>query len=109
MSRLIGQVAIVTGASRGIGRGIAKVLVDEGARVYITGRNKQFSEDFPTVMETAEQLNKLGSGTCIGVYCDHSDDTQTSSLFQMIEEKEGRLDILVNNAFSSFDVIMRLI
>lgn len=99
------QVAIVTGASRGAGRGIALALAKQGMIVYVTGRSTQVGSALGwdgsvlpgTVYETAEQINQAG-GTGIAVVCDHSDDAQTAALFAQVEQDQGRLDILVNNA-----------
>ena len=99
------QVAIVTGASRGAGRGIALALGKKGMIVYVTGRSTDVGSALGwdgsvlpgTVYETAEQINQAG-GTGIAVVCDHSDDAQTAALFAQVEQEQGRLDILVNNA-----------
>ncbi|KII71069.1 Dehydrogenase/reductase SDR family member 1 [Thelohanellus kitauei] len=101
---LTGKVALVTGASRGIGRGIAHVLVENGVTVYITGREHKESNDYKNVMETAAELNKLGCGKCIGVFCDHKNDEDTKKVFDQIKKNEDKLDILVNNAFSMLDL-----
>ncbi|XP_003371445.1 alpha-1,3-mannosyltransferase ALG2 [Trichinella spiralis] len=86
LEMLSGRVALVTGASRGIGRGVALQLGEAGATVYIT------SNEF--------QVNGRG-GKAIAVYCDHSKDEEIKALFQRIEEEQnGQLDILVNNAYS---------
>lgn len=98
---MIGRVALVTGASRGIGKGIAKVLCSAGATVYITGRtlNKGDHPIGGSLAETEEECNELG-GRCIAVHVDHANDEQVASLFERIDAESGRLDILVNNAFS---------
>lgn len=93
------RVVVVTGASRGAGKGIALALGATGATVYVTGRTKQ-EGDSPlpgTVYATAEEITRLG-GTGIAVICDHSDDLQVKALFEQVEREQGRLDILVNNA-----------
>ena len=99
MSSLSGKVAVVTGASRGIGKGIALVLADEGATVYITGRTvKTGSYPLPgTVGETAAEVDRRG-GKGIAVQVDHADDEQVAQLFERVRHEQGRLDILVNNA-----------
>jgi NAD(P)-dependent dehydrogenase (short-subunit alcohol dehydrogenase family) len=91
-------IAVVTGASRGAGRGIAIALGEAGATVYVTGRTTKSGEaPLPgTIFETAEAVNKAG-GRGIAVYCDHADDSQTKALFERVETEQGRLDILVNN------------
>ena len=98
---LSGKVAVVTGASRGIGKGIALALAAEGATVYVTGRTvTQGSYPLPgTVGETAEQCTGRG-GKGIAVAVDHADDAQVAALFEQVEREQGRLDILVNNAFA---------
>lgn len=92
-------VVLVTGASRGAGKGIALALADTGATVYVTGRSTQ-EGDAPlpgTVFATAEEVTRRG-GKGIPVVVDHADDAQVAALFQRIEQEQGRLDILVNNA-----------
>jgi NAD(P)-dependent dehydrogenase (short-subunit alcohol dehydrogenase family) len=98
---LSGAVALVTGASRGIGRGIALALADEGARVYVTGRTVVPGEHpLPgTVAQTAALVDERG-GKGVAVQVDHGDDEQVAALFAQIGAEAGRLDILVNNAFS---------
>ena len=104
MSRkLNGKVALVTGASRGIGKGIAIALGEAGALVYITGRSMNQTNSIETIsgslLETKSAVEKAG-GTCIVVPVDHSDDQQIKSLFEQIDrEQNGRLDLLVNNAY----------
>ena len=101
MAMLAGKVAIVTGASRGIGKGIAVALGAEGATVYVTGRTvTSDAESLPgTVSETAADVDRRG-GKGIAVQMDHSDDDQVAALFGQVRREQGRLDILVNNAFA---------
>jgi NAD(P)-dependent dehydrogenase (short-subunit alcohol dehydrogenase family) len=101
VSALAGTVAVVTGASRGIGKGIALALAAEGATVYVTGRTvTPGSYPLPgTVGETAAEVDRRG-GTGIAVPVDHADDEQVAALFEQVEREQGRLDILVNNAFA---------
>ncbi|KAI1712972.1 short chain dehydrogenase domain-containing protein [Ditylenchus destructor] len=109
---LKGQVALVTGASRGIGRGIALQLGEAGATVYITGRKKspeqkleQSSEKYPSLEKTANDITSRG-GKGIAVYCDHEDEKQVEGVFERIaKEQSGQLDILVNNAFAGIPAI----
>lgn len=98
------EVALVTGASRGAGKGIALGLAAAGMTVYVTGRSTTQSlgtlkgEPLPgTIYETAQEIDKAG-GRGIAVPCDHRDDSQVAALFERIEREAGRLDILVNNA-----------
>ncbi len=101
MGALTGKVAVVTGASRGIGKGMALVLGQEGATVYVTGRTvTPGSHDLPgTVGETAAEIDKRG-GKGIAVQVDHGKPDQIAALFAQIKREQGRLDLLVNNAFS---------
>nr|XP_033817791.1 dehydrogenase/reductase SDR family member 1-like isoform X2 [Geotrypetes seraphini] len=97
---LSGQVCIVTGASRGIGKGIALQLSEARATVYITGRNKD------TLDQTAQEVQSRG-GKCIPVVCDSTKDEDIKLLFDRVRrEQKGRLDILVNNAFAGVQAIM---
>jgi NAD(P)-dependent dehydrogenase (short-subunit alcohol dehydrogenase family) len=100
MKSLSGKVAVVTGASRGIGRGISLALAEQGATVYVTGRTvTPGSYSLPgTVGETAEEVNRRG-GKGVAVQVDHGKDEQVAALFEQIRREQGRLDILVNNAF----------
>jgi dehydrogenase/reductase SDR family member 1 len=83
-----GYVALVTGASRGVGRGIAQSLADSGMSVYATGRNIAQSDLSNNVMRIA---------------CDHTDDAQVRAAFEQIQSERGRLDILVNNAWGGYE------
>jgi NAD(P)-dependent dehydrogenase (short-subunit alcohol dehydrogenase family) len=107
MQRLHGRVALVTGASRGGGKGIAMVLGEEGATVYVTGRSvrgKPTTLGRPgTIEDTAEEVTRRG-GTGVAVRCDHTDDAQVDALFRRIHEEQGRLDLLVNNAWSGYEI-----
>lgn len=96
---LQGVVAIVSGSSRGVGRGIAVGLGAHGATVYVTGRTARPGQsEFPgSVAEAAEAVTAAG-GKGIGVACDFGDDAQIAALFAQVEKEQGRLDILVNNA-----------
>lgn len=101
MGSLSGKVAVVTGASRGIGKGIALALADEGASVYVTGRTVT-SGSYPlpgTVGETATEVDRRG-GKGIAVQVDHAKDEQVAALFERVRREQGRLDILVNNAIA---------
>jgi NAD(P)-dependent dehydrogenase (short-subunit alcohol dehydrogenase family) len=109
MSDLKNKIALVTGATRGLGRGIAIGLGEAGATVYITGRSWDASDAEDDVSgslsETKLAVEKAG-GICIPVQVDHKDDEQVESLFNQIEqEQQGQLDILVNNAFSGVKVL----
>ncbi|XP_037359041.1 dehydrogenase/reductase SDR family member 1 [Talpa occidentalis] len=94
-----GQVCVVTGASRGIGRGIALQLCEAGATVYITGRR------IDSLQATAQEAQSRG-GRCVPVVCDSSQESQVQSLFEQVDrEQHGRLDVLVNNAFAGAQAI----
>jgi NAD(P)-dependent dehydrogenase (short-subunit alcohol dehydrogenase family) len=92
-------VAVVTGASRGAGKGIAVALGSHGCTVYITGRseNEGDAEVPGTIYATAREVTEAG-GQGIAVKCDHSDDEQVKALFERVMAEQGRIDILVNNA-----------
>jgi NAD(P)-dependent dehydrogenase (short-subunit alcohol dehydrogenase family) len=99
-------VALVTGASRGVGRGIALALGDAGATVYVTGRSERGgprTEDLPgTVQDTADEVTERG-GKGIAVRCDHTVDADTEAVFARIGAEHGRLDVLVNNAWAGYE------
>jgi NAD(P)-dependent dehydrogenase (short-subunit alcohol dehydrogenase family) len=100
--RLDGKVAVVTGASRGIGKGIALELGAAGATVFVTGRTVT-ADDQPlpgTVGETAAEIDSLG-GRGVALACDHHVDAQVEAVFEQVRRDSGRLDVLVNNVFSS--------
>jgi NAD(P)-dependent dehydrogenase (short-subunit alcohol dehydrogenase family) len=100
------RVAVVTGASRGAGRGIAVALGATGATVYVTGRTRR-EGDAPlpgTVQATADAVTAAG-GRGIAVYCDHADDAQVAQLFDRVRQEYARLDILVNNATVLHDAL----
>jgi NAD(P)-dependent dehydrogenase (short-subunit alcohol dehydrogenase family) len=93
------MIAVVTGASRGAGKGIAIALGEAGATVYVTGRSATGGETpfGGSVDETAELVSRAG-GTGIGVVLDHADDLAVADFFADIRRQHGRLDLLVNNA-----------
>src|SRR3954471_2729437 len=99
--KLQGRIAVVTGASRGVGKGIAIGLGEAGATVYVTGRTLD-SSSTPlggSIQETAEAVTQAG-GRGIAVRCDHAVDADVEALFARVKAEQGRLDILVNNAFA---------
>lgn len=94
------KVAIVTGGSRGIGKGVALELALAGATVYVTGRTTR-EGDAPlpgTVGGTVAEIEAAG-GRAVAVVCDHREDAQVEALFDRVKSDWGRLDVLVNNAF----------
>ena len=94
-------ICVVTGASRGVGRGVALALGAAGGVVYVTGRSvKEGDSPLPgTVGQTAADVTAAG-GTGIAVACDHGDDAQVAALFERVRREHGRLDILVNSAIA---------
>jgi NAD(P)-dependent dehydrogenase (short-subunit alcohol dehydrogenase family) len=114
---LKGRVSVVTGASRGAGRGIALELGAAGATVYVTGRSTraQPAESYGRILalselealpgsidETADELTRMG-GHGIAVRCDHTQEDDVASLFARVQREQGRLDLLVNNAWGGHE------
>ena len=107
MTNLKGKVAVVTGSSRGVGRGIALVLGEAGATVYVTGRSTRGEATRPdlpgtTVEDTAELVSARG-GVGVPVRVDHAVDAEVAALFERVKEEQGRLDLLVNNAWGGYE------
>src|SRR5258708_36635797 len=101
------RVAVVTGGSRGAGKGSAIALGQAGASVYVTGRS-QTPDDSPyggTVAETAALVSEAG-GKGIPMCIDHSDDEAVAELFARVGRDHGRLDLLVNNAVKAVGVTL---
>jgi dehydrogenase/reductase SDR family protein 1 len=92
MQMLNGKVALVTGASRGVGKGIALDLLEAGAKVYITGRS----------VEDMQYIEGKG----IAIECDHRNDEQVQAAFAQIANEQGRLDLLVNNVWGGYENMM---
>lgn len=114
---LSGCVAVVTGASRGAGRGIALELGAAGATVYVTGRStrEQPATSYGQILslsgmaavpgnidDTADDVTRLG-GVGIPVRCDHTRDDEVAALFARVQRDKGRLDLLVNNAWGGHE------
>lgn len=97
---LAGRVAVVAGATRGCGRGIARALGESGATVYCTGRSSQGNPSpyrRPETIEETADLVTAAAGMGIAVRVDHGDEAQVKALFERVDKERGRLDILVNS------------
>lgn len=90
MKNLDGRVALVTGATRSVGRGVALELAAAGALVYVTGR-------------TASRQVFGENERIIAITCDHTRDAEVETVFDRINEEQGRLDILVNNVWGGYE------
>jgi len=101
------SVALVTGASRGGGKGIALALGEHAMTVYVTGRSVRGEPTTlgrpGTIDDTADEVTARG-GEGIAVRCDHTDDSQVEALFGRIQHEHGRLDLVVNNAWSGYEL-----
>src|SRR5688572_30796154 len=117
MNKLKDCVAVVTGASRGAGRGIAIELGAAGATVYVTGRSTRAQpaqaygqllalsdmKQVPgSVDETADEVTRAG-GRGIALRCDHTQEDDVAALFRRVQQEQGRLDLLVNNAWGGHE------
>jgi NAD(P)-dependent dehydrogenase (short-subunit alcohol dehydrogenase family) len=106
MTNLQGTVAVVTGASRGAGRAIACVLGERGSTVYVTGRSTRggpTTEGLPGTVEDAAEAVTSRGGVGVAVVCDHTDAAQVEALFERVRREQGRLDLLVNNAWGGYE------
>lgn len=115
--KLEGRIAVVTGATRGAGRGIAEELGAAGATVYVTGRTTRTHQTgtygdilaangldrMPGTVEDAAEAVTAAGGTGIPVVCDATDEEQVRALFARVEHESGRLDLLVNNAWGGHE------
>lgn len=103
-------VALITGASRGIGKAIAIEFARAGYHVYATGRT-QAGEQSPSTLpgtldDTISQIESIG-GTAVAVRCDHASDTEVEALFSQIDAEASRLDVLVNNVWAGYAPMQR--
>jgi len=96
MGALTGKIAVVTGASRGIGKGIALALGEQGCTVYVTGRSTGPGER--TIDTTARLVSEAG-GKGIAIQCDHGNDAEIAALFDRIGREVDHIDFLVNNVY----------
>ncbi len=90
------RVAVVTGATRGIGKGVALALADAGWTIYLTGRTEAGALSLEA---TAAEVEARG-GAAVRCVCDHADDAATRAVFDRVRAEAGRLDLLVNNVFA---------
>ena len=97
MSQMDGMVAIVTGASRGLGRAIAKEYASEGASVVICSRSQSPTGLSGTLEETAADIRNAG-GNVFAIDCDVTDDPQVNEMVRQVIERYGKIDVLFNNA-----------
>lgn len=106
MSNLKERIALVTGASRGVGQGIAHELGIAGATVYVTGRSRDggaTTDDLPGTIDGTARLVSQAGGRGIAVACDHTDDEAVAAVADQIRREQGRLDILVNNVWGGYE------
>jgi NAD(P)-dependent dehydrogenase (short-subunit alcohol dehydrogenase family) len=97
------RVAVVTGASRGVGKGIAVVLGECRATVFVTGRSSRAGgAETRTIEDTADEVTARG-GRGVSVVTDHTDDVQVDALFERVRSEAGRLDLLVANAWGGYE------
>lgn len=106
MKDLENKVALVTGASRGIGKGIAIALAKSGTTVYITGRTEQNEHKTTklsgSIHQTRDEITSLG-GKCIAIRCDHTIDEEVVDVFDQISKRHSKLDILVNSVWGGYE------
>jgi NAD(P)-dependent dehydrogenase (short-subunit alcohol dehydrogenase family) len=105
-SVLKGKVALVTGASKNIGKGIALEVAAQGATTYVTARSVEDVEgQLASLARTVSEIEAAG-GTAVAIQCDHTDDAQVQSVFDQIANEHGRLDLLVNVASPDFSTMV---
>lgn len=106
------KIALVTGASRGIGKGIALALTKAGAKTYITARSLKSAKTTVPLGGSLQEVvkatkNKATKNKAIAIQCDHSNDASVIELFDKIKSESGRLDILVNNAWAGYQMLQQ--
>src|SRR5262245_41897159 len=105
---LAGQVALVAGATRGGGRGIARALAEAGAKVYCTGRSSPGyakGMDRPETIDETAALIAAAGGEAVAIRVDHTQEAEVAALAQRIREEAGRLDVLVNSIWGGDPLI----
>ena len=106
MSELDAKIALVTGASRGIGKGIAIALAKSGATIYITGRTENEKDTTTKLSGTIYETEKLiiaNGGKCKAIRCDHTIDQDVVKVFKLIFETHNKIDILVNSVWGGYE------
>jgi len=97
MGQMDGMVAVVTGASRGLGKAIAAEYAREGASVVICARSQSPTGLAGTLQETVQEIQDAG-GDVLGVNCDVTDEEQVNEMVRQAKERYGKIDVLFNNA-----------
>jgi NAD(P)-dependent dehydrogenase (short-subunit alcohol dehydrogenase family) len=98
-NQLAGKICVVTGSTRGIGRGTAVALGEQGATVYVTGRTSGDSDAEARTIEGSAAAVEAAGGVGIPVQVDHGDDDQIEALFARVRDDHGKIDLLVNNVY----------
>jgi dehydrogenase/reductase SDR family member 1 len=94
-------VAVVTGGTRGVGKGVAEALTEAGARVYVTGRSVSEQDDATSNRHRSGDADR--AGRYLAIRCDHTNDSDTERAFGYVVDREGRIDLLVNAAWTGYE------